>query len=186
MKLKTSLFCSLSRHPHMQLWLSKNAKDLYTALMGKLNDGAGCSAARDLMMDIYRELRRRGKLQVFEAFLKERFPYVIEPIKPTAQVKAELSADANKHDVFQRYTPKLFRFPRQLIIVDADQNQLTAKVNRFIRDKLGVDYLVIEDRAYIEYFLPQHAAAAAQIPKESREISLYRRRHNIKDKVKAN
>ncbi len=170
----------------MQLWVQRHALDLYKALMLKINANSGCRATSEYMIELYNELKRRGKQLDFEHFMKERFPYVIEAVKPTIQVQAASEPSANIHHVFKSYNPRLLRFPQQLIIIDSDKSSLTTKVQKFVKGKSGVDSIIIDDRAYIEYFMPEYAPMIAKIPKESRDIYLYRKRSStIKNNSKA-
>ena len=82
-------------------------------------------------------------------------------------------ASLNRHDVFKMYRPDILSFPQKLIIVDHPKN-LYDRVQRFTQDKLAVDYIIIEDHAYIEYFDMKYAAVIDKIPRENRDIYLYR------------
>jgi hypothetical protein len=190
MKLNTTAFCSISRSQDWQEWLQVQAPDLHKGLIETVKAGKGCRANSNKMMDIYFELLQRGMQSKFEEFIKRRFPYIIEEqgttvappttppkSKPVAPVLTEkLNYDEmNKHKVFNPYRPNLLSFPQKLIIIE-DPNRIHNKVREFIRDKLAVDYIVIEDHAYIEYFDSRYASVIDKVPLNKRELNIYRRR----------
>ena len=157
----------------MHEWLRENVPVLYNFLDEKLKSGVGCRAASSYMMDVYRAIVDRGDGQKFHDFIMNRFPFVVDG-KPAADLPME---DPNIHHVFRRYKPHLRRFPQQYIIVDSNRAELEKKLMSFIRGKVGVDYIVIEDRAYVEYFLSRFSEVVQTVPVEKREIYAYKRRH---------
>lgn len=189
MKLNTTAFCSISRSQDWQEWLSVQAPDLHKELLETVKAGKGCRANSNKMMDIYFELLQRGMQSKLEEFIKRRFPYVIEqdiPItpvhtppvvsKPKPLAVDKLNYDEmNKHKVFNPYRPHLLTFPQKLIIID-EPNKIQGRVREFIRDKLAVDYIIIENYAYIEYFESRYASVIDKVPMHKRELNIYRRR----------
>lgn len=191
-EIKTSAFCGLSRSTDWQSWLKETAPDLYLSLMSTVGSAKGCRANSNKMMDIYFELNKRGLEPDLLLFLKRRFPWIIksESESTTAEIRkdgqkasaihslknSKTSKDLsslNKHKVFPFYRPDILSFPQKFIILD-DPSKLQDRVKRFTENKLGVDYIIVEDRAYIEYFEPKYAAAIDRVPKESRDIYKYR------------
>jgi hypothetical protein len=192
-EIKTSAFCGLSRSADWQNWLKETAPDLHKDLMKVVGASKGCRANSNKMMDVYFELNKRKLEPELIVFLRRRFPWIIKenssPIKAkqdkekaqkanTAhQVKnARASKDwevLNKHKVFASYRPDILSFPQKFIIVDQPA-ALYDRVQRFVENKLAVDYLIVGDRAYIEYFEPKYAAIIDKIPRSSRDIYKYR------------
>lgn len=190
-EIKTSAFCGLSRSEDFQKWLEATAPDLYNDLLTVVNSARGCRANSNKMMDIYFELNKRKMEGPLITFLKRRFPWVIkenstpkqqvekhkELIQRDIQTKQLIAAKdwekLNKHAVFTTYRPDILSFPQKFIIID-DPNNLYDRVQKFIQNKLAVDYLILEDHAYIEYFDMKYAAVIDKIPRESRDIYKYR------------
>ena len=191
-EIKTSAFCGLSRSEDFQKWLKSTAEDLYADLLEVIQSAKGCRANSNKMMDIYFELNSRGLEPHLITFLRRRFPWIIKndtnppsprraeavkSIKVNNQVKQLRAvkdwASMNKHNVFKTYRPDILSFPQKMIILD-HPNILYDRVQRFTKDKLAVDYLIIEDHAYIEYFDVKYAQVIDKIPREKRDIYLYR------------
>jgi len=189
MEIHTSSFCSISRSEDWQKWLKETAPDLHQSLQEVIDSKRGCRANTNKMQDIYFELYQRNLGNAFESFVKRRFPWLIKsenkPPKErqtttrlprvTAPYKKVNLEDLNKHKVFKYYKPNLLQFPQKLIIL-GHPDTLFQQVQNFVQDKLAIDYLILEDRAYIEYFLPKYATIVDRYPRERREIYQYRRR----------
>lgn len=190
-EIKTSAFCGLSRSEDFQVWLKATAEDLYEDLKVVVDSSKGCRANSNKMMDIYFHLNDRGLEPYLITFLKRRFPWIIKdaPKKTSQQnkliktVKVEQQIKGlqtvrdwttlNKHNVFRIYRPDILAFPQKFIIIDSP-NILYDRVQKFIQNKLAVDYLLIENHAYIEYFDTRYAAVIDKIPRETRDIYKYR------------
>jgi len=186
MQIRVSEFCGLSRAKIWQDWLLASAPDLYTNLMKILNDPkGGCKKNTQGMIDVYSELLKRKLGDKLNLFLKKEFPNVIDNSPKSVFMKSKrLNTDvekyksikeANKHKVFKNYNPAILTFPQKLIIIDPDLNELQKKVNIFVKDKVGADYIIIEDRAYIEYFLSKYRSESTKYPKELSEINAWRK-----------
>lgn len=170
--------------------------------------GRGCGANREKMKHIYNQLYVRGKGQEFETFIRKRFTYLIAGEGPAKKAKPNQvqgnpefrpanarrfrqptrvhvptnAANMNKHGVFKSYRPHVLTFPKKMIFVNQDPRQLQAIVQNFIKSNgyVGTDYIIVEDRAYVEYFEAAHIEESKQVPKESREIYQYRQQHGPK------
>jgi hypothetical protein len=81
--------------------------------------------------------------------------------------------------VFQFYNPAVLTFPRKKIMVESNKAILRERVYEFIKDKYGVDFVIVDDHAYIEYFDREHRHVIDQIPKESREVYRYKHANKI-------
>tara|TARA_R100001244_G_scaffold25113_4_gene25616 strand:- start:73500 stop:73997 length:498 start_codon:yes stop_codon:yes gene_type:complete len=145
------------------------------------------------MMDIYYELYKRNKGQKFEDFIRGRFPWLVEEeekntrkeirkkvsdLKKKGIIKKVNMMDhdaVNKHRVFTLYRPHILSFPQKLIIVGDD---LFNKTQEFLKNKIGADYLIVEDRSYIEYFEQKYANVVDKIPRKNREIYKYRQKNS--------
>jgi len=183
-EIKTSAFCGLSRSKDWQNWLEETAPDLHASLMTTVGSAVGCRANSNKMMDIYFDLNKRGLEPQLITFLKRRFPWIIKGEKPTQQPSIVFPtqrvqnypkdwASYNKHGVFGVYRPDILSFPQKLIIIDSP-DRLMQRVQHFAQDKLAVDYIIIDDRAYIEYFDSKYAMIVDKFPRDSRDIYKYR------------
>jgi hypothetical protein len=192
MELKSSAFCSLSRSADWQAFLKDIAPDLHKDLKRTLNSSKGCRTNSNKMMDIYHEINKRGLEKDLEVFLKRRFPWIIkQKHQPTQKaVKKQIMKTQiamakrpavrnwktlNKHNVFKIYRPDMLSFPQKLILV-GNTETLHDNVQSFVKDKLAVDYLIIEDRAYIEYFEVKYSGVIDKIPRNKRDIFQYRQK----------
>lgn len=188
MIIRVDSFCGLARNQDWHKFLEATAPDLFKELIGFLRTATGCRSVKAKMMAIYQKLYQRGKGNDFENLMRRRFPYIIKsddsppkpPPKPVAKKvitkKVVTEEELNKHGVFRIYKPNILTFPHKLIIVDKDHTSLMAKVKDFLRDKIEIDYLIIEDRAYIEYLLNKYKDAEDKLDVRSLEISQYRMR----------
>lgn len=192
-KLHYSKFCALGRRPEFKQWLQGTSSELYNYLQ---SGSIGCKARSERMVFIYNKLYESGKGAAFESFIMDKFPYIIDrgsDIKPVLDPHKHLDAKKgtirakpimppranveglNKHKVFRVYKPDILSFPQKRIIVNENREQLEAQVSHFCQDKFGTDFIIVEDRAYIEYFEPRHKALADKVPKEKRDIFIYRK-----------
>jgi len=192
MKVKTGTFCSLARHADWQAWLKIVAPKLLQDLENTINSHKGCRANSNKMMDIYHDLYKTGHGKKFEDFITQRFPWLIEDqTKPTpSQIKKKITTikkkgyisqpnptnynELNKHKVFNFYRPNILSFPQKLILTG---DNLFDRVHDFIKNKIGVDYIILDDTAYIEYFEQKHTDVVDKIPRTSRDIYKYRQQH---------
>jgi hypothetical protein len=192
MELRTSAFCSLARSADWQVFLDDIAPDLCRDLKHTIKTSKGCRANSNKMMEIYFELDKRGLKNDLEVFLKRRFPWIIkhsgaishksvQKIAKETQVEQVVEKSAknwnnlNKHGVFRMYRPDVLSFPQKFILIGTPET-LYGNVQEFIRNKLAVDYIIIENYAYIEYFDAKYATVVDRIPRESREIYKYRQK----------
>ena len=191
MKIKTSQFCSISRSKDWQNWLKEIDADLHDELLEVVSK-RGCRAITKLMMDIYRSLIKDGHRDSFETFMKRRFPYMITDDREVRRRSHEIEEynkdnfknkepkiiqpkirSAENIEIFKDYRANILSFPQRLIL-DGDIETLESRVKKFIADKSGTDYIIVNDKAYIEYFLPQYKDIVEKIPIERREIHAYR------------
>lgn len=183
-ELKSSQFCALAHDPAWQSWLGDTAPDLLGGLKGHLSKSKSCKSNKEYMYQIRKELTDRGLNQKFIKFLRDVFPVVLKPInvaRPSArkaQKKEIMSPDElNKHEVFGVFRPGVLVFPHRMIIVDQDEESLLRRVRKFTKTKISIDYIIIEDRAYVEYFEQKFAEEASKVPQESRDIFRYRKKN---------
>jgi len=189
-KLNTSKFCALSRNSDFNKWLKDTASDLHSTLV-RVRKTPGCKSNREYMMIIYRDLYKRGKGEELETFIKSRFSYLIEkeieakfpgvPVQTVDKIRPKSlkkipfkNEEMNKHKVFKIYKPSMLMFPQKRILMDDSGELLLKLVKKFLSDKIGSDFIIIENRAYIEYFDQKYATINDKIKKETRDIYQYR------------
>lgn len=181
MRVKNGQFCSISKKKEWQEWLANIDEDLYDMLMTVVNERRGCRTNKEIMMKIYRLLYERGHGADFEQFIDNHFPWMIESRRnhissKICKVRSSTNCkEINKHKVFKSYRPDLLTFPHKLILVD-DVNVIEERVKAFVADKILIDYIIIDDHAYIEYLQPKYADLIDEIPMEAREIHTYQMR----------
>jgi len=183
-KLRISEFCALARNQKWQEWLKSTDKQSYNDLLAVLqNPQGGCKKNTAKMIQIRDTLHKQGKDDALFEFLNNEFPTVLEQEKlvlrkakgQSGPATISTSKSANKHGIFKLYNPTVLTFPQKLIIIDKDHASLEKKVKHFLSNKVKSDYLIIEDRAYIEYFKSEYRREAEKFPKEKRELNIWRR-----------
>jgi hypothetical protein len=190
MKIKVNSFCSVSRHPAWHAFLGRVSPDILEDLKVFLRTNTGCKSARIKMVEIYQKLYARGKDSEFEDFIRQQFPYMeehsesntkscaVRPKPKPRRKKIAKQENLNRHGVFKSYQPSLLTFPHRLILVDNNDERLLKSVSQFLSDKIKIDYIIIEDRAYVEYLLPKYAEVQNKLRPEALEIEQYRRRNS--------
>jgi len=192
MEIRTQAFCGIARSKDWQQWLKVVASDLHTELIEALKINKGCRANNERMQNIYLNLYKRGLEHDFETFMRRRFPWLVKNNNPVDTKKIEKNrkpivahkkimaphnhqdhAKLNKHGVFASYKPHLLTFPQKLIITG---DKLFERVQEFCKDKLAIDYIIIDDHAYIEYFNAQYASVVPKYLHTKREIYKYRQK----------
>lgn len=188
-KIRINEFCGISRNKIWQSWLESTAPDLHQQLIVTVTDpGGGCKKNTAAMVDIYNTLVRRGHEKILLDFLKKEFPVALEEVQKNVFQTTETEKDKkidpkvyndigepNKHKIFKSYNPNILTFPQKMIIIDPNTFSLNKKVRNFIKDKIDADFLIIEDRAYIEYFLSKYRQEASKYPQELRELYQWRK-----------
>ncbi len=203
MKIKTSLFCAMARNVRWQMWLKEQAPDLHDDLIKTLA-GNSCKANKNKMMQILVMIRERHLIEKFEAFVRSEFPYLEDKPPRLAKIPDQISSSSttrkpppsldkvidlnpeeeaavNKHKVFKSYRPHTLTFPCHLIVIGKNKEELKKRALSFTRNKIGIDWIIVEDRVYIEYFFEQHRKTLEKIKPEDREIHQYRRKNGLPD-----
>lgn len=168
MKVKIRQFCSLATSPSWQAWLFHYNNDIYTKFIKSLRESHGCTDTRELMQELLIEIQNGGGgVELFE-FLSKHYPYMIE-------------SDNNENiedgydDIFVHYNPKILTYPRRLILT-GEKRELLKRIKEFLLDKIKSDYIIIRNKAYIEYLEKCDAALVDEIPIENWMISKYRQK----------
>ena len=188
-EIRADQFCALASDDRWQSWLSSVATDLCDQLRGHLEKGKGCRSNREFMGILRNHLVERGLGNDMLEHLKKTFPIVLRILpnesikenKPKAPITYE---DMNKHEVFSSYKPHILTFPHKMIMVDQDPESLRRKVRKFTKSKIYTDWVILDDRAYIEYFESRFRKEAEKVESHTREIAIFRRRNSLTGKDK--
>jgi hypothetical protein len=150
----------------------------------------GCKGNREVMLQIHAGLYAKNKGDEFEKFIRNNYPHIIEDAALVNQIKEtaaettvpDISFDMrviaddknlNKHGVFPSYNPDILMFPHRHIIV-GDNNTLTQAINEFSKGKHILDWIVVDDRAYIEWLSDKYISILEQIPEHQFQIRRYK------------
>ena len=183
--LRKDQFCSISRNIKWQEWLYSVAPDLCEELKIHLKNSRSCKSNREKMIEINDKLVNRGLNSVLISFLSKNMPYIIKKTEDEHTTNRSIIISryddvANNDGVFLSYNANILQFPQKVIIENKDSRQLLIDIKKFLKDKIGFDYIIIGNRAYIEYFKLKYDKESKLISRESREIFQYRIKHNIK------
>lgn len=174
--IRQNMFCALARDEGWQGWLKSVAGDLYTKLLQHLEKSTSCKSNKAVMYVVLVELDKRKLTDDLVKFLSDYYPIAlkIESNEITLNRQVKIEGDPNKHKVFKSYRPYLMSFPQKIIIVDGDRASLEHRTKAFIKNMIKADYIIIEDRSYIEYFEPQYKDESEKIVDS--EILQYRKK----------
>lgn len=191
LKLKISTFCHLVYSKPFLQWLSGIDTDLHKLLIDR--KPTGCKGNREIMLKVHAELYARNKGDEFEVFIKERYPHVIDNndlvkhtkkqaravippptpvIEQTKQVFAN-DPNLNKHGIFPAYNPQVLMFPHRRIIA-GQPNTLQSAIEEFSKKKQILDWIIIEDRAYVEWISAKYVGILDKIPEHQYCIRKYK------------
>ena len=168
-KIRTNEFCGLSRNPKWQEWLKTIAPDLYQELTVHLSKTSGCKSNREIMIAIQGKLEGKGLSDKLIEFFNREFPQVIEKIV-NAPISPSKRVEVNDRVVFGHYNPNMLTFPQKVIFENLNIEKLNKDVEEFCRDKIGCEFVVVKNRAYVEYFKPQFRNELAAISSNSRDV----------------
>jgi hypothetical protein len=173
-RIKTTLFCSISKEAKWQDWLVKISPDLGQELLAHVKNSRSCRANSQKMREVLDKLRKRGAGPALIQFLKTEFPFAIEEVLEKQVPQKTVRVETVDNSIFEFYDPHLLSFPQKMILRNDDINVLRQSVVNFCIGKVGVDYLIIGNTAYIEYFKLKYDTEAGLIKSEEREIYKYR------------
>lgn len=196
MKIDHNKFCGLSKSRLFQQYLKTIAVDQYKILIRQLQSGEGCQSNKKKMLEIYDELKNRNLVNQLHSFLKNKFQNIViednvvdtNSVKPKNNLKIvkssnELYDKMNFHKVFEIYRPKMLTIPQRFIIVGPSKPYVMNQINRFIRNKLDVDHIILKGselwHGYIEFFDARFAQYIKELDHYNRPIATYRRKLGI-------
>jgi hypothetical protein len=169
--VRTNQFCALANDKMWHSWLDTYVPDLHKKLTEHMKDSKSCKSNKELMIEIWGILKRRNLGEKVIKFLQEVFPIAVRVADEVIETE-----DMNNHVVFRSFKPHILTFPQKKITIDKDTVSLRRSVRRFTMSKIFTDYVIIGDRAYIEYFEPRFKKEAKKIPEHKRDIFQFKKR----------
>lgn len=158
-KLKIDRFCSLATSPSWQNWLFQFNQNVYRDFIKQLQSSHGCGHNQQIMTEVLKVVDGEELID----FLRKNHPHVL----------VEDKAKPIGSGIFENYNPSILTYPRRLIIVGGD---LQRKVDAFIADKVKSDYVIVDDKAFIEYLTINDAHLIDLIPVKNWSIDKWRLR----------
>jgi hypothetical protein len=182
-RVRSKQFCILSREMLWQSWLHSVAPDLYDDLIKHLETSSGCRSNTIKMEIIQKQLEIRGMSSKMVTFLLKNYPATVEEVHEPSDLptgpKSDILLAGASQSIFKSYNPNLLTFPQRLIFENNDVDVLYRDTLEFIRNKVSVDYLIIDNRSYIEYFKTKYAAESKVIKMNNRELYRYRQSRGL-------
>lgn len=174
-KIKTRQYCSLAKEQLWQSFLYTVAPDLHDDLVNHLSTSTSCRSNTIKMENIQASLEARKLLPRTIEFLKKEYSFVIEEIKESFDdkdlvFKGKIIYTDASQNIFKNYNHNLLTFPQKVIIENDSDIGLRCDIAGFIKDKLNVDYVIVGNRAYIEYFKIKYSNESKLIKSEDRDI----------------
>jgi hypothetical protein len=183
-KIRTSQFCTLSKESKWQAWLQTVSQDLHDELVKFIQTSNSCRANHDKMMEVYKKLEKRNLSSHLVKFLRKEYPHTIDEVKEITdplppKTPSKLVAVAGPTEVFKYYNPNILTFPHKIIFENDNPDDLRREVSRFLVGKVGGDFIIIANRAYVEYFLLKYGRENKDLPQNMREIVQYRAKKGL-------
>ena len=177
-KINSDEFCYLAKSELFLTWLKNLDAKIHASLIEFLMSGQGCTANRNKMYETLQTIVHNHQWAIaLESFLAKNFPaMIIDDTKPAATGRVISREAENKHKVFTYYDPALATFPRRMIFVG---DSLEKKVRDFCAKQFFCEWIIIEDRAYIEYIQPEAAAHKPNIPEKNWQIRAFKKKSKL-------
>ena len=179
-KINSNEFCYLAKSELFLTWLKNLNVDLHTDLVRFLMSGQGCAENRAKMYEVLQIIVKNRQWAIsLESFLSKHFPAIItDDAKMAAPAPRRLASKEveNKHKVFTYYDPALATFPRRIIF---SGNGLQKKVTDFCARQFYSEWIIVEDRAYVEYIQPGASTQKSDIPEKNWQIRAFKKKSSI-------
>ena len=175
-KINSNEFCYLAKSELFLTWLKSLDSTMHANLINFLMSGQGCAENRAKMYDLLQAIvKNRQWALALESFLMQNFPAMLIDDSKVLQTPQKTKED-NKHKVFTYYDPSLATFPRRIIFCSDD---LQKQIRDFCARQFYCEWIIIEDRAYIEYIPYDAAAYKSEIPEKNWQIRAFKKNSNI-------
>jgi hypothetical protein len=180
-KIRVDQFCNLSTDAKWQAWLWYFDQAMYQDLATHLRTSKGCGQNREFMIKLMGRVNGviGGQEKLLE-FLQQNYPHMVESVTPVeasepVRYQRPVMAPAQVSPPFERYDPRMLSFPRRNVLQSSDLSELNRRVRAFVSDKVRSDWVIIGDKAYIEFVPSEHAGVAANIPDKSWLVTKWKR-----------
>lgn len=172
-KVKIDKFCSLAHSPSWQAWLYHFDANLFSEFTKKIRASRGCSQNTDIMIDTLKDIDKdiSGSDKLLK-FLRLNYPYML--VDDVDDVKDDIIND----EIFEHYNPDILTYPHRLIIAGSKQDLLN-RIQTFSENKLRVDYVIVDDKLYIEYLNNNDGNISSKIPKSNWKIASWKLKHDL-------
>lgn len=174
MRIRVDKFCSLSTSPPWQAWLYHFNGDLCRRFLKRLQESRGCNHNRDLMMETLTEVEKLDGGDRLIAFLTQHYPHML--VAETGEKVPAQAASArvgSGDEIFEHYNPNILTYPRRMIFEGPDLQRV---VRSFLVDKIKSDFVIVGDKAYVEYLTRDDSGVMNSIPVKNWLIAAWRAR----------
>ena len=182
MRIRIEQFCNLSTNNTFQRWLWAYDPDLYKELTNHLKVSKGCGSNREKMTVLIGKIEARpgGRNAVIE-FLRTNFPAMLDQdnIHESSISDKQIESTVIPSDVPFLFNGVQLTFPRRIILHHPNLGVLQENLKNFIKDKLRIEYIIIGNKAYIEYVPVSHARVLNQIPEVNWQVPKFKRSHGL-------
>jgi len=175
-RINSNEFCYLAKSELFLTWLKSLDSTMHADLVSFLMSGKGCAENRAKMYDLLQAIiKNRQWALALESFLMQNFPAMLVD-DSKAQASQKSKEIDNKHNVFTYYDPSLATFPRRIIFSSDD---LQKQVRDFCARQFYCEWIIVEDRAYIEYITHDSAVHKSDIPEKNWQIRAFKKKSSI-------
>ena len=165
MKLVLSQLCNLSISKSWHNWLYDFDKNIYTNFIQLMRESKNCSDNKKAMLIIVNKIKEGQDAAMFYEYLHLNHPLAITGHK----------FDKEVNRVFEDYDPNIKTYPKRVIMSNNNKKALLNRVKSFARNKICCDYIIIDDKAYIEYLDNDELDIIDNIPNKNWLIAAYRK-----------
>lgn len=121
------------------------------------------------MVEVLAEIDKAGGNDKLLAYLHQHYPHIL------VSKQAAPAAVKDSDEIFENYNPDLLTYPRR-IIFEGEASELRSKVQSFLVDKIKSDFVIVGDRAYVEYLTSEDTAIKDLIPITNWRVALWRQK----------
>jgi hypothetical protein len=173
-KVRVDKFCTLSTSPPWQAWLYNFDAGLCKRFLKRMSESRGCNQNRDVMIDTLGEIEKLDGGDRLIAFLTQHYPHMLVA-DTNERVPTQAAQPAGDDEIFGHYNPNILTYPRRLILVGAE-HELKRKVQSFLVDKIRSDFVIVGDKAYVEFLNRGDEGVLDKVPVKNWLIAAWRLR----------
>ena len=153
MKIRTELFCSLASHPKWQEWLKNTTDEIYQIFIDKFKKSTGCSNNAKIMIETLPLINSAGLEDNLFTFLGDYFPNIL------------INDDEEQSilPIEKYFYIKSLTYPRR-IVIEAEPKDIHVELSKFLNGKIQSEYIIIKNRAFVEYLIIEDIQIMKSIP----------------------